>query len=64
MSALLFRCVVYFVVVALVMVVITAQAHNNARDTLRASVRPTLKWSAWSVVLVVTMQLMHWLFID
>ena len=60
---LLFRLAVYVPVLFLIAVVVVGQHHTNAKDTLRAAVGRTLRWIWWSVLLVVSMFALEWLFI-
>lgn len=52
---LLFRIAVYVPVLFLIAVVVTAQHHTNARDTLRDAVRRTGRWIWWTVLLLAVM---------
>ena len=60
---LLFRIAVYLPVLFLIAIVVVGQHHTNARDTLRAAVRRSGRWAAWSAGLVLVMMLLEVLFI-
>ncbi len=61
--SLLFRLAVFLPVMFLVAIVVVGQHHTNARDTLRAAVLRTGRWSVWLAVLVGTMFGLELLFI-
>lgn len=48
----LLRIAMYVPVLFLIAVVVVGQHHDNARDTLRAAAARTLRWLAWSAILV------------
>ena len=50
-----FRIGIYVLVLFLIAIVVVAQHHTTARDTLRAVLPRTLRWMVWSAVLVVAM---------
>ena len=58
------RLLIYIPVMFLILVVYIGQRHDNARDTIRESVRATVKWVSWTIVLVVIMELSFWLIVD
>ncbi len=58
------RLLIYIPVMFLILVVFLGQKHDNAADTLRESVRKTLKWVGWTIVLVLVMQVCFWAFVD
>jgi hypothetical protein len=60
---LAFRIGLYVVVLFLVAIVVVAQHHTNARDTLRAVVPRTIRWGIWSAVLLVSMLGLELMFI-
>ena len=60
---LLFRVVVFVPVLFLVAVVVVAQQHKTARETIQAAVGRTARWAVWSVVLYAVMTLLELLFI-
>jgi hypothetical protein len=60
---LLFRIAVYVAVLFLVAIVVVGQHHVTARGTLRAAVPRTLRWIAWSALLVAAMFGLSYLFI-
>jgi len=49
------RLLIYVPVLFLVALVVVAQHHENARDTVREAVRRTGRWIVWSAILVVVM---------
>ena len=61
--ALFFRIGVYVPVLFLVAVVVVAQQHATARETVRAAVGRTARWGAWSVALLAAMTVLELLFI-
>lgn len=54
----------YAPVLFMVVVVVTSQWHATAAETLRASVRPFVKWFVYTLLLVAAMQVLEYLFID
>ncbi|GAB4142892.1 MAG: hypothetical protein Fur0037_10290 [Planctomycetota bacterium] len=54
----------YAPILFLCVVVVTSQWHETAAASLRASVRPFLKWFGYTLLLVVVMQVLQFLFID
>ena len=58
------RLLIYIPVMFLILVVFLGQKHDNAADTLREAVFKTLKWVAWTIVLVLVMEICFWLFVD
>lgn len=60
---LLFRVVVFVPVLFLVAVVVVAQQHKTAQETIQAAVGRTVRWAVWSVVLYAVMTLLELLFI-
>lgn len=52
---LAFRVALYAVVLFLIAIVVVAQHHTTARDTLRAALPRSIRWGIWSAVLVVSM---------
>lgn len=60
---LLFRVVVFVPVLFLVAVVVVAQQHETAQETIQAAVRRTGRWAIWSVALYAVMTLLELLFI-
>lgn len=59
----LFRLAVFVPVLFLIAIVVVGQHHDNARDTLRATVARTGRWVVWSAVLVGSMFALEFLFI-
>ncbi|MFY9344149.1 MAG: hypothetical protein WAT39_16785 [Planctomycetota bacterium] len=53
--SLLFRIAVYLPVLFLIALVVVAQHHTTAKDTLRAAVPRTGRWLWWTLVLVLVM---------
>ncbi len=51
----LLRVALYVPVLFLIAVVVVGQHHDNARDTVRAAATRTLRWLAWSAILVAVM---------
>ena len=60
---LAFRLGLYAVVLFLIAIVVVAQHHTTARDTLRAALPRTIRWGIWSAVLVVSMLVLELVFI-
>ena len=60
----LVRLLIYIPVMFLILVVFLGQKHDNAADTLRESVRKTLKWVGWTIALVLVMQVCFCAFVD
>ena len=60
----LIRLLIFIPVIYLVMVVYVGQRQDNAADTLRLAVRPAAKGVLYTVILVLVMQVLQWLFID
>ena len=60
---LLFRVAVFVPVLFLVAVVVVAQQHKTAQETIQAAVGRTVRWAVWSVVLYAVMTLLELLFI-
>jgi hypothetical protein len=50
--SLLFRVAVYLPVLFLIAIVIVGQHHSTAAATLRAAWPRTLRWVAWTAILV------------
>jgi hypothetical protein len=44
-------------------VVVVGQKHTNARDTLQAAAKRTGRWALWLAALVLTMEVLGFLFI-
>lgn len=61
---MLLRLLIYLPVLFLICVVVIGQRHDNVRDTLRGSVRATIRMFLYTVLLVVGMQAVQLLFID
>jgi TRAP-type mannitol/chloroaromatic compound transport system permease small subunit len=61
---LLVRALLYTVVMFCIMVVYTGQQHATAASTLGDAGRKTGKFVAWTVVLVLVMEVCFWLFIE
>lgn len=61
--SLLLRIGVYVPVLFLIAIVITAQHHATAPDTVRAAVARTGRWLIWSAALLAGMLLLELLFI-
>lgn len=61
--SLLFRIAVYLPVLFLIAIVVVGQQHTNASDTIRAAVARTVRWTIWTLVLVVVMTACDYLFI-
>ena len=62
--AIVGRFLLYVPVLFLIAIVICGQRHATAAATLRAAVPKTLRWLWMSVVLVLAMQAIEFLFID
>jgi hypothetical protein len=62
--SLLFRGVLYVVVLFLVTVVYHSQREVDARGTIRASLPPFRRYLGWTLVVVAGMFALEWLFID
>ena len=60
----LVRLLIYVPVLFLVCIVCIGQRHDNARDTVRAAARATVKMFVYTVLLVAGMQLCELLFVD
>ena len=60
---LLFRLAVYVPVLFLIAIVVVAQHHTNARDTLRDATRRTLRWLWWTALLLAIMFGLEFVFI-
>lgn len=61
--SLLFRLAVYVPVLFLVAVVVVAQRHRTAAETIPAAVKRTVRWLVWTAVLLVVMTICDMLFI-
>ncbi|MBM4064010.1 MAG: hypothetical protein FJ265_23360 [Planctomycetes bacterium] len=61
--SLWFRLAVYVPVLFLVAIVVVGQHHDNARDTLRSTVRRTGRWLVWTAALLACMWGLEILFI-
>ena len=61
---LIFRILLYTVVMFLIMIVYTGQFHAEPRAILVDSVRKTVKFVLWTAVLVVVMEISFYFFID
>ncbi|HLQ39235.1 MAG TPA: hypothetical protein VK348_15610 [Planctomycetota bacterium] len=61
--ALLQRLSIYLPVLFLIAIVICGQQHETARATLQAAWRKTVRWLLYSLLLVLAMQLIEWVFI-
>ena len=61
--SLLPRLLVVLIVLFPIAVVVVGQKHTNARDTLRAAVQRTGRWTLWLAALVLTMEVLGFLFI-
>lgn len=59
----LVRLLLFVPVIWLIMIVYAGQKETNAKDTLRAAGRKTVKFVAWTVVLVGGMLLLEAVFI-
>jgi len=53
--SLLFRIAVYLPVLFLIAIVVVGQQHTTASDTIRAATQRTVRWTVWTLVLVVLM---------
>jgi len=53
--SLLFRIAVYLPVLFLIAIVVVGQQHTTAQETIRASVAKTVRWTVWTLVLVLLM---------
>lgn len=60
----LLRFLVYVPVLFLILVVYVGQKHERAPAILADATRKTVKWTAWTVVLVVIMQAIQSLLIE
>ena len=60
---LVVRVAIYVPVLFLIALVVVGQHHETARDTLRGAVRRTVRWIAWSALLVVGMLALELVFI-
>ena len=60
---LLFRVAVFVPVLFLVAVVVVAQQHKTAQETIQAAVGRTVRWAIWSAALYAVMTLLELLFI-
>lgn len=60
---LLFRLAIYAIVLFLVAVVVDGQHHTTAQATLRGAARRCVRWSIWTLVLVVVMETLGIVFI-
>ena len=60
---LFFRIAVFVPVLFLVAVVVVAQQHATAQETIRAAAGRTARWVMWSAVLLAAMTLLELLFI-
>lgn len=58
------RLLIYAPVLFLIMIVYAGQRHDNARDTVRTAARMTVKGFVYTLVLIVVMFALEWLFID
>ena len=58
------RVLIYLPMLFLICVVVIGQRHDNARDTLRGAVRATVRMFVYTVLLVVGMTAVQFLFID
>lgn len=61
--SLLPRLVVMLIVLFPIAVVVVGQKHTNARDTLQAAAKRTGRWVLWLAALVLTMEVLGFLFI-
>jgi hypothetical protein len=61
--SLLVRLALYVPVLFLVMVVYVGQHEETAAATLRGAVRKTIKWTGYTILLVVGMEVVEWLFL-
>lgn len=64
MSSFAVRVLVYAVVVFLVLIVYAGQHEKTAADALRRAARKTVPFLLWTIVAVVVMEALQWLFID
>lgn len=53
--SLLFRIAVYLPVLFMIAIVVVGQQHATASDTIRAATARTVRWTVWTLVLVVLM---------
>ena len=60
---LLFRLAVYIPVLFLISLVVVGQHHATARETIRHAIPRAIRWTIWSLLLVVTMVGLEILFI-
>jgi len=58
------RFLLYVPVLYLITIVFAGQRHDNARDTLRSALRMTVRAFVYTVVLILVMFVLEWLFID
>ena len=62
--SLVLRLLLYALCLFLVMIVYVGQRHSTARGTLRESVRMTAKFLVWSVVGIVVILGLEYVFVD
>lgn len=62
--SLLLHYLLYMPILFMIVVVVTSQWHATAAATLRASIRPFVKWFVYTLLLVIAMQVLEYLFID
>ncbi|MGE3173503.1 MAG: hypothetical protein AB7O97_12835 [Planctomycetota bacterium] len=64
MNNLFVRLLVYVPVLFLIAIVVVGQSHVSARETVRDALRRTVRWLAYTGIIVVAMLAIEWLFID
>ena len=60
---LIFRSAVFVPVLFLIAIVVVAQQHKTAQETIQAAVARTVRWLVWTAVLLVVMTVLELLFI-
>jgi hypothetical protein len=60
---LLFRVVIFVPVLFLVAVVVVAQQHSTAQETVKAASKRAARWLVWTAALLLAMTLLELLFI-
>ncbi|MFN3241595.1 MAG: hypothetical protein ACE37K_08805 [Planctomycetota bacterium] len=60
---LFFRIAVFVPVLFLIAIVVVAQQHQTAADTIKGAVARTVRWLVWTAVLLVVMTVLELLFI-
>jgi len=60
---LIFRFAVFVPVLFLIAVVVVAQQHQTAQDTIKAATGRTGRWLVWTAILLAVMTVLELLFI-